>query len=101
MNMQQKMMMNNRMMNNGRGGAMSMSMDDMSAVLQGKSGDDFDKAFIEGMIPHHQGAIDMARLALKDAKHEEIRTMATAIISAQQQEIDQMKQWLADWGYTQ
>lgn len=80
--------------------AMSMSMDDMAAMLKGKTGDAFDKAFIEGMIPHHQGAIDMAKAAQKSAKHEEIQRMADAIISAQQREIDQMNQWMKDWGYT-
>lgn len=79
---------------------MGMSMNDMAAMLDGKTGDAFDKAFIEGMIPHHQGAIDMARAAQTSAKHEEIKRMADAIISAQQQEIDQMNQWLKDWGYT-
>ncbi len=80
--------------------AMGMSMNDMSAMLQGKTGDAFDQAFIEGMIPHHQGAIDMARAALQSAKHDEIKRMAEAIITTQQQEINQMQQWLDDWGYT-
>jgi uncharacterized protein (DUF305 family) len=43
----------------------SMTMDDMTAALKNKNGKDFDKTFIETMIPHHQGAIDMANLALK------------------------------------
>ncbi len=81
--------------------AMGMSMDDMSEMLEGKTGDAFDKAFIEGMIPHHQGAIDMARAALKSAGHEEIKQMARAIIAAQQSEIDMMNGWLKDWGYTE
>jgi len=81
--------------------AMSMSMDDMSQMLAGKTGDAFDAAFIEGMIPHHQGAIDMAIAAKSAAKHDEIKTMADAIITAQQQEIDRMKQWQKDWGYTE
>jgi len=81
--------------------AMSMSMDDMSAMLEGKTGDDFDEAFLQGMIPHHQGAIDMAVAAKASAKHDEIKRMADAIISAQQQEIDQMNQWMKDWGYTE
>lgn len=80
---------------------MSMSMDDMAAMLEGKTGDAFDEAFLEGMIPHHQGAIDMARAAQTSAKHEEIKRMAEDIISAQQREIDQMRQWMRDWGYTQ
>lgn len=89
--------MGNMMM---EGDAMNMSMNDMSAMLKGKTGDDFDEAFIEGMIPHHQGAIDMAEEAMKSAKHAELREMATGIISAQQEEIDMMNQWLKDWGYT-
>lgn len=79
--------------------AMGMSMDDMLEMLEGKTGDDFDAAFIEGMIPHHQGAIDMARMALRSAKHAEIKRMANDIISAQQREIDTMKQWQSSWGY--
>lgn len=81
--------------------AMNMSMNDMSEMLKGKTGDDFDKAFLEGMIPHHQGAIDMAQEVLKSAKHAELRELATDIISAQQAEIDMMNKWMKDWGYTQ
>jgi hypothetical protein len=79
--------------------AMSMSMDDMSAMLQGKTGDEFDRAFLEGMIPHHRGATQMAEMALQNAKHEELKAMARAIIESQQREIDQMRQWQASWGY--
>ena len=83
---------------NGHDG--SMTMDDMTEALEGKTGDAFDAAFIEGMIPHHQGAIDMAEAALQSARHDEIRAMARAIISAQQKEIDQMREWQRSWGYT-
>ncbi len=78
---------------------MSMSMADMAAMVHGQTGDDFDKAFLEAMIPHHQGAIDMAQEAAKGAKHEEVKRMAKGIISAQQKEIDQMKAWQNAWGY--
>lgn len=77
----------------------SMTMDDMSAMLEGKSGDAFDEAFIRGMIPHHQGAIDMALQAKERAGHEEIKRMADDIIEAQQREIDMMNGWLRDWEY--
>lgn len=80
--------------------AMGMSMNGMSRMLEGKSGDEFDAAFIEMMIPHHQGAIDMAELAQKNAGHAEIKAMADAIIEAQQREIDQMKGWQNAWGFT-
>src|SRR6266536_2330075 len=74
------------------------SMDDMTAALSGKSGDDFDKAFIADMIDHHQGAIDMATLAKQNAKHNEIKKMADDIISAQTKEITQLKSWRNSWG---
>lgn len=78
--------------------AMNMSMADMWAMLDGKTWDELDKAFLEGMIPHHQGAIDMAEV-LVDAKHSELREMGEEIIAAQQAEIDQMNTWLEQWGY--
>lgn len=77
----------------------SMTMDDMTAALKNKNGKDFDKTFIETMIPHHQGAIDMANLALKQAEHKEIKDLATGIIKAQQEEIDMMHEWEKAWGY--
>jgi hypothetical protein len=93
-------MMDGHMMEMDHGGdMMGMSMDDMAAMLEGKTGDAFDKAFLEGMIPHHQGAIDMARAAKASAKHQEIKDMADDIIEAQQREIDMMRAWMEDWGY--
>lgn len=77
----------------------SMTMDDMSKMLEGKTGDELDRAFIEGMIPHHQAAVDMAR-ALTGAKHPELRAMGEEIISAQTREIEQMRTWQREWGYT-
>ena len=56
-----------------------------------------DKHFIEQMIPHHEGAIAMANLALKKATHPEIKTLATAIIAAQTAEIQSMNGWYQDW----
>ncbi|OGL36602.1 hypothetical protein A3A68_02135 [Candidatus Saccharibacteria bacterium RIFCSPLOWO2_01_FULL_48_13] len=76
-----------------------MSMAEMSSQLKNKSGDDFDKAFVEMMIAHHQGAIDMAVLASSQAKHEEVKKLAEAVISAQTEEIDQMLEWQKSWGY--
>ena len=60
---------------------------------------DIDRHFIEQMIPHHQGAIDMAKLAQKNAFHQEIKDMADDIISAQTNEINMMKNWQSSWGY--
>jgi uncharacterized protein (DUF305 family) len=78
-----------------------MSMGDMMMELDGKTGDDFDKVFLQSMIMHHQGAIDMANAAKERAGHEELKQMADDIISAQDAEIKQMQQWQKDWGYTQ
>lgn len=77
--------------------SMSSMMAEMNAALAGKKGDSFDEAFIDEMIVHHQGAIDMAKLALTNAKHKEIKDLAQAIISAQTTEIDQMSAWKDSW----
>jgi uncharacterized protein (DUF305 family) len=57
----------------------------------------FDAMFIDGMIVHHEGAIVMANQALQEAQRPEIKTLAEAIIKAQTAEIEQMKQWRAEW----
>ena len=57
----------------------------------------FDRAFIDAMIPHHQSAIEMARVALKKSKNPKIRELAENIVGAQKQEIEQMKQWRKEW----
>jgi uncharacterized protein (DUF305 family) len=78
---------------------MDMSMDDMQSALQEKTGDDFDKNFLAMMIAHHQGAIDMAKLADKNAKHQEVKDLSKDILSAQSKEIDMMQTWQIDWDY--
>ena len=57
----------------------------------------FDRAFIDAMIPHHQSAIVMARVASENSKNPEIKMLAASIVSAQQKEIEQMKQWRTEW----
>lgn len=56
-----------------------------------------DQRFMAAMIPHHQGAIAMAELALRKARRPEIRALAQRIISSQSQEIGQMRQWYQQW----
>ncbi len=90
-------MMPNGMMMNDSGMSMGGAMDSMMVDLEGKKGDEFDKAFLSGMIVHHQGAVEMAEAALADAKHAEIKDMAHAIITAQTAEISQMKEWQKNW----
>lgn len=70
-----------------------------SEILSKKTGDDYDKAFIDEMIKHHEGAVAMAKLSANNAKHDEVRQLSQEIISAQEKEITQMKQWQMMWGY--
>lgn len=79
------------------GSTMSNRMAGMTAGLEGKTGDDFDRAFLSEMIVHHEGAVDMAEAALVSAKHEEIKQMANEIITAQTREIEMMRTWLDTW----
>lgn len=78
----------------------TMSMAEMTEQLKNKTGDDFDKAFVEMMISHHEGAVDMAELIPSRAKHDEVKKLGEAIITAQTKEIADMKQWQKDWGYS-
>lgn len=71
----------------------------MQKQYEGYKGEDYDRMFLAGMMAHHQGAIDMANLALANAKHQEVKDMANAIVSAQTSEITQMKSWQTQWGY--
>jgi hypothetical protein len=67
-------------------------------MLKGRTGDALNQAFLEGMIPHHQGAIDMAKYLAWSNKPELVK-LGADIIAAQQKEIDQMKKWMIDWWY--
>jgi len=77
--------------------SMQGMMDNMQAGLEGKTGDDFDRAFIDEMVSHHQGAIDMATLVLKTSQRQQLRDLAQDIITAQTREIEMMKQWRTEW----
>ncbi len=72
----------------------------MMNELNGKTGEAFDKAFLEQMIMHHQSAINMAATGKTNAQHQEVKDLTVAIVTAQTKEIKQMKQWQKDWGYS-
>lgn len=82
-------------------GGDQMSMEDMMASMNGnligKTGDDFDKAFLSEMIMHHLGAVQMAELVAKSSNHQEIKDLAKNIIEAQNKEINDMKNWQKTW----
>jgi uncharacterized protein (DUF305 family) len=74
------------------------SMKDMDMTKLGSlSGNAFDLEFIKQMIPHHDGAVIMAKEALQKSQKAEIKRMAEAIIRDQEREIKQMKDWQAAW----
>ena len=56
---------------------------------------DPDKDFVAMMLPHHQGAVDMAKVELQYGKDPKLRAMAEAIVKAQEDEIAEMKAWQA------
>jgi uncharacterized protein (DUF305 family) len=83
----------NRAVNSYHPGMMSMIGLGQTSQMMGS----IDGHFIEQMIPHHDDAITMGKLALENAEHQEIRDLGQNIIEAQSAEIDQMKSWYQTW----
>jgi uncharacterized protein (DUF305 family) len=77
----------------------SAAMDRMHADMALPLTGDADVDFARGMIPHHQGAIDMARIQLANGTDPDMRALAEAVIAAQEAEIARMKAFLASKGY--
>ena len=73
-----------------------VAMDKMMAAMAVKPTGDVDRDFVEMMIPHHQGGIDMAVAELRYGKNEQLRRVAQEIIVEQQQEIAAMRLALGD-----
>lgn len=83
------------------GKSMPMSTEQKNSMMMkmdlGAADTEFDLRFMNAMISHHEGAVAMAKDALKKSKRPEIKQLAQEIISSQQTEIDQMKQWRKAW----
>lgn len=76
-------------------GMMNSQTDDVMGRLE--TADPFDKQFIEEMIPHHQMAIMMAQMMLRDAERPEAARLANDIVRTQSAEIRQMRAWYSEW----
>ena len=74
-----------------------MLSDEEMSALAAASGIEFDRLFLEGMIKHHEGAIEMAEMVI-DSKNDEVAALANSIIEAQRAEIATMKELLTGLG---
>ncbi len=84
----------------GMGGGMGMGwgMPGMATSLEAlKTAPDFDRAFIEQMIPHHRMGVMMASHAEWNTQHPQLRELEAAMVRVQSQEIEQMAQWYRQW----
>lgn len=73
--------------------AFAASEASMHAKMAAASGDTVDSAYIAKMIAHHEGAVEMAEVALRDSRDPEIRRMAQAVVDTQTREIAEMRAW--------
>ena len=79
----------------GHGGAMQGMVDEATMTkLESLNGVDFDKLWLESMISHHQGAIEMAKAEVANGDNVDAKALATNIVTTQEAEIGQMKQML-------
>ncbi len=75
--------------------AMNAGLDEMHAAMtEGMKAEDLDVAFICGMIPHHMGAIVMAKAQLEYGEDEWVKSLSRNIIEAQEREVAEMLEWL-------
>ncbi len=90
----------NTMNQHGMMGGSQMHMGMMgndTDVARLENSQDFDRSFVEDMIPHHQMAVMMASMLKNGTTRPEMKTLADNIIATQTKEIDMMRKWLANW----
>jgi uncharacterized protein (DUF305 family) len=73
--------------------AFAASETEMRRLMAGASGETIDEAYIARMVAHHQGAMAMAEVALRESRDPEIRRMARSVIDARTGEIAEMRAW--------
>lgn len=78
----------------GMGGGMMGSITDLERL---RDAEDFDREFIEQMVPHHRMALMMAGMARRSARNEDLRELADTMIEDQSREIDDMERWYREW----
>nr|WP_317269165.1 DUF305 domain-containing protein [Arthrospira sp. PLM2.Bin9] len=80
---------------------MEMSPQQISAMRMdmdlGQADDEFDRRFLQAMIPHHEGALVMAKDLQEKSDRPEMQSLAEDILTSQEAEIDQMEAWLKEW----
>jgi len=94
-----KMPMVEGMSSAGHGGHNAATTMDMAADVDAlrRAPEPFDRAFIDAMIPHHESAVDAAKAAATRAQKPEVKKLAADIVTAQEREIAQMKEWRRAW----
>jgi uncharacterized protein (DUF305 family) len=89
---------------NGGGGMEGMDMGgdattaDAAREMVEEEGGYSDRAFIDAMVPHHRGAVEMAEVALENAEHREIRDLARDVVTAQEAEIEKLRAIKEEYG---
>lgn len=83
--------------NSGMGGMGAMNHNHSVSMNLGPADANYDLRFIDAMIQHHQGAVNMAKDVLNKSKRPETKKLAGEIIKAQEKEINQMKKWRTAW----
>ena len=73
------------------------SMNEMMVKHLGERDEEYDLRFIDMMIPHHEGAVLMAKHALEHSDRAELKEMAKKMIKEQEKEIEQLKKWRKEW----